>query len=316
MTSDHVKSRPSSIVVAGGSGLIGSALAASLIEAGVPVTVLSRDAGRRAKRVPDGATIAQWDPRDPRSAVDALRGAAAVVNTSGEAVGPLPWTPWRRRAIVESRVGTARTLATAIGLLPPEDRPPVLVNASGTDGYTGIDAEPATEEAETSHGFLADLVTDWEAAAHEADRHGTRVVTVRTSFVIAAASPLLTLFALPSRLFLGGRYGSGRQWFSWVHLDDLVRVYRLAIDDASLRGPINVSGEPLPQIEVARAFGRILRRPAAFPTPAWLLRLVMGEQSTLLLGSRRVSAARLRATGFELSYPTFEPALRNALGRD
>jgi len=307
------------VVVAGGSGLIGRALVASLMRDGVSVDVLSRDPGSRGRHVPGGARLLGWDPSDRATVPElarALAGADAVVNVSGVPVGPWPWTPWRRRAIVESRVGTNDRLVEAMASLAPDERPRAFIAAAGTDAYTGLDAEPATEATDTSGtaGFLEQLSRDWEAAAAPATALGVRVVLVRTSFVLAAGSPLLRLFALPSRLFVGGPIGGGRQWFSWIHVDDLVRVYRLAIEDEGLSGVVN-AGAPgaVRQADVARAMGRVLRRPSFFPVPAWPLRLVLREEATLVLGSRRVAPAKLEALGFRFAYPDLEAALRATL---
>ena len=307
------------VVVAGGSGLIGRALVASLMRDGVSVDVLSRDPGSRGRHVPGGARLLGWDPSDRATVPElarALAGADAVVNVSGVPVGPWPWTPWRRRAIVESRVGTNDRLVEAMASLGPDERPRAFIAAAGTDAYTGLDAEPATEATDTSGtaGFLEQLSRDWEAAAAPATALGVRVVLVRTSFVLAAGSPLLRLFALPSRLFVGGPIGGGRQWFSWIHVDDLVRVYRLAIEDEGLSGVVN-AGAPgaVRQADVARAMGRVLRRPSFFPVPAWPLRLVLREEATLVLGSRRVAPAKLEALGFRFAYPDLEAALRATL---
>ena len=309
------------VVVAGGSGLIGRALVATLVRDGIAVDVLSRNPGSRGRHVPAGARMLGWRPSDPAAIPElarSLAGADAVVNVSGVPVGPWPWTPWRRRAIIESRVGTNDRLVEAMGTLDPADRPGALVVAAGTDAYTGLDAEPATEATDVSGttGFLEQLSRDWEAAAERAVALGVRVVTVRTSFVLARKGGLMPLLALPVRLGLGGRYGSGEQWFSWIHLDDLVAVYRRAIDDPTMAGPVNAaSPEPHRQRDVATILARVLHRPSWLPVPGWLLRLVLREEATLLLGSRRVIPARLLAAGFRFSHPDVEGALRDALGR-
>ncbi len=309
------------VVIAGGSGLIGRALTESLMRDGVSVDVLSRDPRRSAGRLPAGARTVAWDAADASLAAelaDALAGADAVVNVSGVPVGPLPWTPGRKRAIVASRIGTNEALVSAIARLDPVDRPKVFVSAAGTDGYTGLDAEPATETTDTTQtaGFLAELGNAWEAAAIDAAASGVRTVVIRTSFVLAAGSSLLGLLALPVRLGFGGRYGSGRQWFSWIHLDDLVAIYRLAIDNPSLSGPVNASSPtPSRQEEVAAVLARVLRRPNWFRVPGWLLRLVLRGEATLLVGSRRVAPAKLTAAGFEFAYHDLERALRQALGK-
>jgi len=307
------------VVVAGGSGLIGRALVASLVVDGHQVDVLSRNPRRRASRIPAGARAVRWAPADPNELdglAQALAGADAVVNVTGAPVGPAPWTRARKRAIVASRVGTTTAIVAALERLPGEDRPRVLVNASGTDGYTGLDATPATEadDVGSTPGFLAQLGRDWEAAAFRAEGLGLRIVAVRTSFVLAAGSPLLRLFALPTRLFLGGPIGGGRQWFSWIHIDDLVRVYRLALEDDRLAGIVNAAAPgAVRQVDVARAMGRAIHRPSILPVPAWPLRLVLREQATLILGSRRVAPAKLQALGFRFAYPEIDAALRDTL---
>jgi hypothetical protein len=309
------------VVVAGGSGLIGRALVASLIRDGVSVDVLSRDPGSRGRHVLGGARMLAWNPSDRAAMPELARtlaGADAVVNTSGVPIGPWPWTPWRRRAIVASRVGTNDRLVEALASIGPDERPRAFVAAAGTDAYTGLDAEPATEATDVSGtvGFLEGLSRDWEAAAERARSLGIRVVTVRTAFVLARKGGLLSLLALPVRLGLGGRYGSGEQWFSWIHLDDLVGVYRRAIEDTTIDGPVNAaSPDPRRQREVARVMARVLQRPSWLPVPGWLLRLVLRGEATLLLGSRRVMPARLLAAGFRFSHPDLEEALREALGR-
>jgi uncharacterized protein (TIGR01777 family) len=205
-----------------------------------------------------------------------------------------------------------------MALLPPASRPTVFVCASGTDGYTGLDREPASETADVAEtpGFLAELGRDWEAAAGQATGLDVRVVAVRTSFVLARESNLLRLLALPVRIGLGGRFGNGRQWFSWIHVDDLVGAYRLAIADARLVGPINAaSPEPCRQRDLAATLARVLRRPCWLPVPAWLLRLVLRGQATLLLGSRRVVPTRLLGAGFSFLYGDLEAALRDVLDR-
>ena len=308
------------LVIAGGSGMIGRQLTASLLADGLAVDVLTRSPERAARRLPDGPRVVRWNPLDQdggRSVAQALRGADAVVNLSGVPVGPWPWTPGRRRRIVESRVGSTARIVEALGLLEPTDRPAVIVCAAGTDGYTGLDAEPATEATDTTSaaGFLSELGRAWEAAAERATDLGVRVVTIRTSFVLARRSALLALLALPVRVGLGARYGDGAQWFSWIHLDDLVAAYRLALAEGRLIGPlIAASPEPRRQRDLAAAMARVLRRPNRLRVPAWLLRLVLREQATLLLGSVRLMPARLLEAGMAFSYPDIDSALLDVLG--
>lgn len=295
--------------------MIGGHLVRSLAADGYGVTVLSRNPARTARRLPAGIRALGWEVRPDAALVSALDGAAAIVNLSGAPIGPLPWTPGRRRAILDSRVRSAAALVDALAMLPPERRPRALVNASGTDLYTGLDTEPATEETTRPvTGFLADVCRAWEAAALPAEALGVRVALMRTGFVLARDSRIVGLLALPFRLFVGGPLGDGRQWMSWIHVDDVVGIYRLAVEDASMVGPVNVVGpDPRPEADVAAAIGRALGRPSRLRVPAFLIRTLMGEQSTLLLGSRRAIPARAEATGYHFRHPELDSAVADAL---
>ena len=308
------------IVIGGGSGLIGRALTGSLIADGFEVEVLTRRAGRLRKSLPAGTRAVAWNPLDRdglRALADVLAGADAIVNLTGLPVGPLPWTARRRRDIVASRVEPTSYLVEAMALLGAGDRPRVFVSASGIDGYMGLDEIPGTEDSDISGttGFLADVGRAWEAAARGAQAFDMRVVMIRTAVVFARKSALLPLLALPVRLGLGGRYGSGRQWFSWVHIDDLIGAYRLALRDPEIRGPlIAAAPEPCQQLDLVATLARVLHRPNWLPLPGWVLRLVLREEATLLLGSRRVVPSRLLEAGYAFRYPDLDAALREALG--
>jgi len=303
------------IVVAGGSGFVGRGLVTALLADGADVVVLTRDPAAAAARLPAGARVVAWDGRDPQAAwTTELAGADAVVNLAGATIGHWPWTAARRRLLVSSRVDATRALVEAIETLSPTARPATLLNASGTDGYEGLDREPATEATPFSDTFLARLCTAWEAAAVPAEAMGVRVVCLRQGVVIGRGAPALRLLALPTRLFMGGPIGGGRQWFSWVDLADLIGLYRLALADRSLHGALNVTApEPVPQVELARALGRVLHRPARLPTPAPPVRLLLGGMATLVLGSRRVTPSRAMAAGYAFQRPLLDDALRGAL---
>jgi uncharacterized protein len=303
------------VVIAGGSGMIGRHLTRALLADGWEVDILTRDLGRTAGRLPAGARALAWKPEGRAGLDSALDEADGVINLAGVSLGPRPWTPRRKRAILASRLAATGAIVAALRSLPPDRRPAVLVNASGSDVYTGRDAEPADEATDPSHDFLADVCLRWEAAAHEAEPLGVRVALVRTSFVLAPDAPVLRLLALPFRLFVGGRLGSGRQWFSWIHIDDLVGIYRLALTDPAIAGPINAaSPEPCHQADLAAALGRALHRPSWLPAPSWAIRLALRDQATLLIGSRRVVPSRAVATGYRFEHPAIDEALADVLG--
>lgn len=299
------------IIIAGGSGLIGRALVARLMSEGADVVVLTRN--------PDHAPVAgaldvAWDGRRvERSWATELIGAAGIINLAGVGIGGRRWTQRRKDTILRSRVDATTALVAAIGQLESGSRPPVLVNASGI-GYAGDsgDAE-VTEEVAPGSSFLAGVCEEWEQAAKSATAHGTRVVCLRTSFVLARGALALRLLTQPYRLFLGGPLGDGQQWFPWIHIDDVVGLYLLALDDERQSGPLNAVAPDLRrQRDVARALGQALHRPARIPTPAPLLRAVLGEQADLLLHGQRARSSKLH--GFTFCYPQLPDALAAVIG--
>jgi hypothetical protein len=304
------------VAITGGSGLIGRRLAAALLADGHAVSVLTRNVERARRRLPPDARPVHWDPAGDRGAIaDALRDADAVVNLAGESIGGRPWTPGRKRAILESRLQATGAIVAAIEHLPADERPATLVNASGIDVYGDRRDLELAEDGPTADTFLARVALAWEGAARAAERLGLRVVLCRTAFVIAADAPAFRLLVLPSRFFLGGRLGRGDQPFTWIHLDDVVGLYSLALHDPSIVGALNlVAPETPPQADVAHAIGRVLGRPAGFPTPAPLLRLLLWGQADLLLHGRQAVAAKATAAGYVFRYPSIEAALREALG--
>ena len=300
------------VVIAGGSGLIGTALSRALASDGHDVVILTRSG--RTTTAPSGVRAVTWDPARPGSWTVELAGAGAVINLAGASIGRWPWTPGRKRALVDSRVIATRSLVDAIAALPPAQRPAVLLNASGTDLYEGQDETPASEDTPPGDTFLARLCVAWETEAGRAEASGVRVVVVRQSSVIARGAPYLRIVTLPFRLFAGGRLGSGRQWVSWVDIADVVGLYRFALASPDMRGPLNASApDPRQQVAYARALGAALHRPSWFPTPGWLLRLVLTDQAALVLGSRRVWPTKALAAGYAFERPVLEDALANAL---
>jgi uncharacterized protein len=309
-------SAPRRIVIAGGSGMLGRRLAARWLAAGDAVTVLSRDPVRAARALPPGATARPWAPPTIDDGLVAdLRGVDAVVNLAGVSLGGPPWTPGRQRAILQSRLDATRTIVGALARLAPSEHPSVLVNASGIDVYGDRPESEMTEESPPGDSFLAGVVVAWEEAARAAEALGVRVVTARTALIVAPEAPAWRLIVLPFRLFVGGPLGSGRQRFTWVHVDDAVGLYDLAVRDASVRGPLNMVAPEVPtQRELARAIGRAVHRPSFVPTPAFLLRLVLRGQADLLLHGRVARPAKALAAGYAFRHPTVESALADVLG--
>jgi hypothetical protein len=277
------------VVIGGASGYVGKALAASLAGDGHEVVAVSRK--------PGGVT---WD-----SVGSAVDGAGAVVNLAGTSIGGPRWTAGRKQAIRSSRVDTNRQLAAAIEAA--EQKPGVFVTASGIDYYGDSGEAVVDESSPAGDSFLARVCVEWEDAAATP----VRGVAVRTALVVGPGAQAIRLMALPFRLCAGGTVGGGRQWFPWIALDDLVRVYRLAID-GGLEGPVNaVAPEQIRQRDAARDLGAVLHRPSVLPTPAFAVRAVLGEEGDLLLHGQHAVSRKL--DDFEFRYRGFRAALETAL---
>ena len=299
------------VVITGGSGLLGSALSRALVQSGHQVVVLTR--GRT--RTPRGTCAVVWAPPSVGPWVDEIADASAVINLAGATIGRWPWTAGRKKVLRDSRLAATRTLVDALAELPKERRPSILLSASGTDVYEGRDETPADEQTPPGGSFLARLCLDWEAEAKRAEGLGVRVVLMRTSSVIARGAPFVSVVSLPFRLFLGGRLGAGSQWVSWVDLLDAIGLYLLALEREDIRGPLNVAApDPRRQAAFARSLASALDRPSWLPAPAWVVRLLLGEQATLPLGSRRIWPAKALAAGYAFRRPRLEDSLAAALG--
>ena len=301
------------VVIAGGSGLIGTALCHALSAAGHEVVILTRGTTGPVS-ISAGVRAVPWDPPNGGRWTAEIADAGAVINLAGASIGRWPWTTLRKQVLRDSRLSATRAIIDVLATLPENARPGVLLNASGTDVYVGRDKTPADEGTPPGRSFLARLCLDWEAEAARAERLGVRVVLLRTSSVIASDAPYLRVISLPYRLLVGGRIGSGRQWVSWVDLADAVGLYMLALESESIDGPLNVSApDPRSQVDYARALAAALHRPGRFWTPGWMVRLLLRDQATLALGSRRIWPAKALAAGYAFQRPHLEEALEYAL---
>jgi uncharacterized protein (TIGR01777 family) len=295
------------IVIAGGTGFLGSALARLLRQAGHSVTVLTRK--------PRGPHQVEWDPYgSPARWVHVLDGAGAVVNLTGASIGQR-WTARHKRDMWNSRVVATRTLVAAMRSVSA--MPSTLLNSSAVGIYGDRGAETLTEESVPGKGFLASLCQEWEHEALAAEPHA-RVVLLRSGVALDREGGAMPQMALPFRLFAGGALGSGRQYFAWIHRDDWASMVAWALDNPAVSGPLNVTApQPVTNRELARALGRALRRPAIMPAPAFAVRAVLGEMASALLGGQRAVPAKAASAGFQFQYPEIGAALREiyAAGR-
>ena len=298
------------VAISGASGLLGKALAASLVADGHHVLRFVRGG------ITSGDEIG-WDPEGGRIDAPALEGIDAIVHLAGEGIGERRWTPDQKRRIKESRTTGTAVLAAAVG--SRERKPRVLVSASAVGYYGDRGDEILTEDSAPGDGFLADVCTAWEAETKPAADAGVRTVVLRTGIVLAKDGGALQKMLLPFRLGVGGKQGSGKQWMSWIALDDHVAAMRAAIDDERLRGPVNLTASnPVTNADFAHALGRVLNRPTVLPTPMLPLKLRYGGElvESLLLAGQRVRPARLEAISFPFRYPVLQPALEAILRGD
>ena len=282
-------------IVAGGTGFLGSALAASLRVGGHDVLVMTRQ--------PKGGNDVPWT--DP----SVFDGADAVINLAGEPLDAGRWTGARKASILDSRIHATETIVKSISSVTR--RPAVLLNASAIGVYGAHGSEALTEDSPSGSDFLASVCVKWEAAAMAA-AWTTRVVLLRTGLVLDRTGGALPKLARPFKLFAGGRVGSGDQYWSWIHRDDWTRLVRWAIDTAEVKGPINLTApSPVTNREFTDALARALHRPALAPAPAFALRLALGEMAdAMILSGQRVLPATATRSGFEFRYPDLESALR------
>jgi len=294
------------ILVSGGSGFIGTAVCERLRRGGHEVVTLSRRAGAGAIR---------WQPEAGELDPAGVDGFDGVVHLAGENIGAARWSAARRRLILDSRRHGTRLLAAT--LAKATRKPAVLVSASGVNYYGDRGDEILTEDSPTGSGFLPEVCRQWEAATEPASDAGIRVCRLRIGMVLAPDGGGLVRMLLPFRLGLGGPLGSGRQWMSWITRDDLAAVIERALADQAFAGPVNaVSPGAVTNREFSTVLGRVLRRPAVLPAPAFALRLALGALADeLLLASVRVAPARLAAAGFAFADSALEPALRRLLAR-
>jgi len=298
-------------LITGGTGLIGRALARSLIKDGHEVIVLSRNP-ERARDLPAGTRVERWDGRTIEGWGHFADGADAIVNLAGENLAAGRWTAERKRRIRESRLNAGEAVVQAVRAA--EHRPRVVIQSSAVGYYGPRGNEEVTEETPPGHDFLSEICVAWEASTTPVEGMGVRRVIIRTGVVLSTAGGALPRMLLPFKLFVGGPLGSGRQWFPWIHIADEVATIRFLIENEAASGPFNLTApNPVTNAEFSRVLGRALGRPAIVPTPAIALRLLFGEMATVLLEGQRAVPRRLLELGFSFGFPEVAAALRDLL---
>lgn len=299
------------VIITGGSGLIGRALARDLGGAGHDVVILSRDPGK-VGTLPPGVRAARWDGRTAQGWVSLLDADGAIVHLAGESVAQGRWTAQKKRRIRDSRVVSGAAVMDAVREAPVKPR--VLVQASAVGYYGGRGDEVIPEDTPPGRDFLAEVCQEWEASTAEAEGLGVRRAVARTGIVLAREGGALPLMSLPFKLMVGGPIGDGRQWFPWIHLDDEVGALRFLLEREEARGAFNLSApHPVTNRELTQTLARVLGRPGLLPAPGFALRIALGEMADSLLQGQRAVPSRLADLGYAFRWPDLEPALRNLL---
>jgi uncharacterized protein (TIGR01777 family) len=298
------------VLISGSSGMIGRAVARSLAGDGHEVSRLVRPKSSAAGAESVAAWDVRWDPASGDFDADAAEGADAVIHLAGASIGDGRWTPERKELLRTSRVDATRNLVSGLATL--NTKPKVFIAASAVGFFGDRGDEKLTEYSGPGHDFLAALTRNWERESQLASDFGARAVMPRFGIVLSTSDGALPRMALPIKLFVGGKLGSGRQWTSWITLADAVGVIRFALENEAVRGPVNaVAPNPERNADFTRALAHALHRPAIFPAPAFALRLLLGEMAdALLLSSQRALPERLLSLGFSYKDPELPAALQ------
>ena len=304
------------VLITGGTGFIGRALVEELLGNGHQPMVLSRNPEVN-KDLPAGVQLHAWDAKTPQGWGHLIEDTDAVVNLAGESLSgtsffPSRWTPERKKRILESRLNAGAALNKAIE--DAQRKPSVLVQSSAI-GFYGVLGDQAVSEADgPGEGFLAETVSRWEKITEPVEGLGVRRAVIRTGIALSPDDGALMRILLPYKLFVGGPFGSGKQWYSWIHISDVVRAIRFIIETEATTGVFNLTApNPLPNKDFGATLGKVMHRPSLVPLPGFVMRLMFGEVATVVLDGQRVLPERLNGFGFEFRFPTAEAAFRDLL---
>lgn len=306
------------VLITGGTGLIGKALVKELLDHGHEAIILSRNPARYEGNLPE-VQFAQWDAKTTQGWGHLVNEVDAIVNLAGENLAgtsffPTRWTLERKKRILQSRLQAGEAIRAAIE--KAEQKPKVVIQSSAI-GYYGVRGdEIVTESAQPGDDFVAQNSVAWEASTQAVDAQGVRQVVIRTGIVLDKNDGALMRLLLPYRLFVGGPFGNGRQWYSWIHLADEVAAIRFLLENDQAQGAYNLTApNPLTNAKFGKALGRVMKRPSLVPVPGFVFRLLFGEVATVVLDGQRVLPQRLIDLGFEFKYPEVADALQEILGQ-
>ena len=294
------------ILITGGTGFIGKALSQELKNSGCNVLITTR-------RRTDSKEKLTWNPPF-LIPTDKISNIDAVINLAGESIASGRWTKIRKERIMSSRINITRALVQSMKNINP--KPKVLISASAIGYYGPRGDEYVTEDAQPGADFLADVCKAWEAEALKAEEMGVRVVLVRIGAVLESDGGALPKIIMPFKFFFGGPIGNGKQWFSWIHRDDITGIIKYALENDSITGPLNLTApQPVTNREFSSALGRVLGRPSWLSVPGFMVRLTLGELGDILLTGQRVLPEKALKEGYKFKYPDIDGALRAILDK-
>lgn len=297
------------ILITGATGFIAKTLLPLLSEQGHALVVLTRNLDAAGVRLPVACHPMQWNPDTGPPPAAAFKDVQAVIHLAGEGVAAGRWTRKRKQEIRRSRILSTRHLVDA--MQSQERKPEVFISASAIGIYGDRGEESLSETSDTGDGFLTELCRDWEKEIFRAETNGVRCVAMRIGIVLGADGGAMKMMLPPFRLGLGGPLGNGKQWMSWIHVRDLARLFLHAVENPSLRGPVNaVAPHPVRNKEFTATLGERLGRPAFLPAPAAAIQLLLGEMSEILLSGQKVSSDKAASSGFKFLYPKLNAALK------
>lgn len=295
------------IAIAGATGFVGSRLVEALQDRGHQTIVLTRNPQQATSRFPKAQVVA-YNPLKSGEWQESISGCDAVVNLAGEPIAEKRWTPAHKRAILESRQIGTQKIVEAISTASV--KPQVLINASAIGYYGTSESAKFAETSPSGTDFLAEVCREWESAAQAVTASGTRLVILRLGIVLGENGGALGKMLAPFSAFVGGPIGSGKQWFSWIHRDDVVQLIIAAIDNAQMQGTYNATApNPVTMAEFATTLGTVMDRPSWLPVPNFALEAMLGEGAIVVLQGQQVVPTQTLAAGFEFQYPTLKPAL-------
>ncbi len=299
------------VLVTGGTGFIGSRVCDTLHNKDCVVNVVSRNPERAKHKLESVEEIYAWDPEKEKLPTEATSDVQAVIHLAGETIAGR-WTSDKKRRIRDSRVISTRNLVNSFSDSDP--KPNVLICASAIGLYGDSGEDSFSEDTPPGTDFLAEVCQEWETEAYKASELGIRIVTVRIGLVLGLGGGLLQQVLTPFKIGVGGKLGSGQQWMSWIHIDDVVGIIFHALENDNIQGALNATApKPVRNIEFTKALGSVLHRPAILPAPYFGLKLMMGEFADFVLLSQNVLPDRTVASGYEFKFPTIDAALSNLL---